>query len=105
MDRRWRKCFAGDRAAINLIGLKREEFERGMILCNKPLESTQMIDAWVQLFDAEVSLPIWSNVIFISGTFECQARMHLLNKDKVEGKRRCHCADSSQQTGSFVQQR
>jgi selenocysteine-specific elongation factor len=77
------KVIAGDRAAVNLIGLKREEFERGMLLCDKPIESTQMIDAWVQLFDAEVSLPIWSNIIFISGTFECQARMHLLNKDKV----------------------
>lgn len=76
---------AGDRSAINLIGLKREEFERGMILCDKPLESTQMIDAWVQLFDVDVSLPIWSNVIFISGTFECQARMHLLDRDRLRG--------------------
>ena len=77
------RAIAGDRAAINLIGLKREDFERGMILCDKPVESTQMIDAWVQLFDKDISLPIWSNIIFISGTFECQARMHLLNKDKV----------------------
>jgi selenocysteine-specific elongation factor len=79
------RVIAGDRAAINLIGLKREDFERGMILCDKPVESTQMIDAWVQLFDKDISLPIWSNIIFISGTFECQARMHLLNKDKVKG--------------------
>jgi selenocysteine-specific elongation factor len=77
------RAIAGDRAAINLIGLKREDFERGMILCDKPVESTQMIDAWVQLFDKDISLTIWSNIIFISGTFECQARMHLLNKDKV----------------------
>jgi selenocysteine-specific elongation factor len=76
---------AGDRAAINLIGLKREQFERGMMLCDKPIEATQMIDAWVQLFDNDITLPIWSNIIFISGTFECQARMHLLNKDKVKG--------------------
>jgi selenocysteine-specific elongation factor len=79
------RVIAGDRAAINLIGLKREDFERGMILCDKPVESTQMIDAWVQLFDKDISLPIWSNIIFISGTFECQARLHLLNKDKVKG--------------------
>ena len=77
---------AGDRAAVNLIGLKREDFERGMILCNKPLESTQMTDAWVQLFEVDVSLPVWSNIVFISGTFECQARMHLLNKDKLKGR-------------------
>lgn len=79
------RVIAGDRAAINLIGLKREDFERGMILCDKPVESTQMIDAWVQLFDKDISLPIWSNINFISGTFECQARLHLLNKDKVRG--------------------
>lgn len=79
------RAIAGDRAAINLIGLKREDFERGMILCDKPVESTQMIDARVQLFDKDIILPIWSNIIFISGTFECQARLHLLNKDKVRG--------------------
>lgn len=78
------KVVAGDRAAINLIGLKREAYERGMILCDKPLESTQMIDAGVRFFNTETSLSVWSNVVFISGTFHCQARIHLLDKDKLK---------------------
>lgn len=76
---------AGDRAAINLTGLKRDEFERGMMLCDKQFESTKIVDAVVQLFETEIILPVWSNVVFIAGTFECQARMHLLNKEKLAG--------------------
>lgn len=79
------KVMAGDRAAINLIGLKPDEFDRGMVLCEKQVESTQMIDAWIQLFETDVKLPVWSNIIFITGTFVCQARIHLLNKDIVRG--------------------
>ncbi len=79
------RVVAGDRAAINLIGLKKEDFERGMILCNKPLDAGNMIDASIQLFETGQEIPLWSNVLFITGTFECQARMHLLNKEKLTG--------------------
>ncbi len=75
---------AGDRAAINLTGIKREDFERGMIICDKPLETTEMIDAVIRLFDTGNELNLWSNVILIAGTFSCQARMHLLNKDLLK---------------------
>jgi selenocysteine-specific elongation factor len=79
------KVVAGDRAAINLIGLKADDYSRGMIICEKKIEPTSMIDAYVQVFpQAEIALSVWSEVTFISGTFECKARMHLLNKDKLE---------------------
>ena len=77
---------AGDRAAINLIGLKNENFERGMIISDKQLETTTLIDAYVSIFDIEKSISLWSNVIFISGTYETQARMHLLNTDVIQPK-------------------
>jgi selenocysteine-specific elongation factor len=77
------KVVAGDRAAINLIGLKSEAYERGMLLSDKPLEGTQMIDASIRFFDADTTLSIWSNIVLISGTFNCQARMHLLDADKL----------------------
>jgi selenocysteine-specific elongation factor len=77
------KVVAGDRAAINLIGLKSEAYERGMLLSDKPLEGTQMIDASIRFFDADTTLSIWSNIVLISGTFTCQARMHLLDADKL----------------------
>jgi selenocysteine-specific elongation factor len=75
---------AGDRAAINLIGLNNEDFERGMIISNKFLEETSMIDAQVSLFDNNISLPLWSNITFHTGTFDCQARMHLINKATIQ---------------------
>ncbi len=73
----------GDRAAINLIGLKNEDFERGMLISSKQLDSTVMADAYINLFDSGQGLNLWSNVTFLSGSFESTARMHLLNKDKV----------------------
>ncbi|MFO7722824.1 MAG: selenocysteine-specific translation elongation factor [Bacteroidales bacterium] len=80
-----REVVAGDRAAINLTGLRREEFARGMILCSKPLEPGILIDATVKLFEGRTALPVWSNAVFIAGTYECQARIHLLNCDTLPG--------------------
>ncbi len=78
------KVVAGDRAAINLIGLSKDDFKRGMIITNKALKQTAMIDATISLFDSGAQLSNWSSVSFHSGTFECQARMHLLNKDSID---------------------
>ena len=78
------KVFAGDRAAINLVGLKNEDFRRGMIISDKNIKETEMIDASVILFESNTSLPLWSVVTFHSGTFECPARMHVLNKEVVK---------------------
>lgn len=78
------RVVAGDRAAINLIGLKAEDFERGMLICSKNIENTSMCDATIKLFKNAPSLPLWSTVTLISGTFETTARMHLLNTDTLE---------------------
>jgi selenocysteine-specific elongation factor len=78
------KVIAGDRAAINLIGLKNEDFSRGMIISDKRLIETQMIDATVSFFEIDETIPLWSSITFISGTFESQARMHLLNRDNLK---------------------
>ncbi len=77
------KVLAGDRAAINLIGLKNEDFSRGMIISDKNLKETQMIDASLKLFEKDTSLSLWSTVNFLTGTFECLAKMHAINKDVV----------------------
>ena len=78
------KVVAGDRAAINLIGLKNEDFQRGMLITDKILKSTEMIDAYISTFASAYTLPLWASVIFISGTYECQARMHIINKDEIK---------------------
>ncbi|MCK5774835.1 MAG: selenocysteine-specific translation elongation factor [Bacteroidales bacterium] len=78
------KVEAGDRAALNLPGLKAEDFERGMLLASKQIEETQLVDAHISLFEKADKLSLWSSVVFHSGTFISQAKMHLLNKDTVE---------------------
>jgi len=77
------KVFAGDRAAINISGLKADEFRRGMLLSNKEIEETNIIDAYLTIFDENAKLKTWSSNIFLSGTYECYARIHLLNKDSI----------------------
>ncbi len=78
------KVVSGDRAAFNLTGLKNEDFKRGMLLTNKEIETTVMLDAHISLFDNTDTLKLWSSIVFHSGTFESQARMHLLNKERLE---------------------
>ncbi|MCD4694613.1 MAG: hypothetical protein K8S16_00120, partial [Bacteroidales bacterium] len=78
------KVFSGDRAAINLSGMKFENYSRGMVLSNINLEPTSMIDATVSLFHNPVYLDTWATVTFYTGTFECSAKIHLLDKEKLE---------------------
>lgn len=78
------KVFSGDRAAMNLAGLKVDDYQRGMVLSDKVIEETQMIDATFTLFEENYQIGLWSKVIFYTGTFECAARMHLLDTDMLE---------------------
>jgi len=78
------KVIAGDRAAFNLTGLKTEDFKRGMLLSNKEIDAAKMIDAHITLFDNSIDIGVWSTIVYHSGTFESQGRMHLINKDIVK---------------------
>lgn len=75
---------AGDRAAINIVGLERVDFESGKIISDTKLRETKLVDANLSLFKNSSSLPLWSNIVFHSGTFYSQARIHLLNKDELK---------------------
>ncbi len=78
------KVVAGDRAALNISGIKKEDFKRGMLLSNQQLETTQMIDVALNMFENSPKLKLWSTVTFHAGTFECQTKIHLLDKDIAE---------------------
>ncbi len=75
---------AGDRAAFNLGGINKPVWKKGMLLSDEMLESTQRIDAVVQMFDKVPQLGLWSKIMFYSGTYESAARMHLMNKDQIK---------------------
>jgi selenocysteine-specific elongation factor len=76
---------AGDRAALNLSGLKYDDFERGMILSSKLLQESNMLDAQVELFPGNIRIGTWSHQIFHTGTFTSKARAHLITKNELHG--------------------
>ena len=76
---------AGDRAALNLVGLDRDDFRRGMVIADRPLRTTMMLDARFRLFPHARRGSLWSHVNFYLGTYEAQARVHLLDRDQVMG--------------------
>lgn len=79
------KVTAGDRAAMNLSGLKYDDFERGMLLSSKLLSGTNLLDAQVELFPGNIRIGTWSHQIFHTGTFTSKARVHLITKNEMHG--------------------
>ena len=55
---------AGDRASINLVGLDRADFKKGMVVSDRILKETKMVDAKLELFESSPVFGIWSQVIF-----------------------------------------
>lgn len=75
----------GDRASLNLVGLDRDQFRRGMMVSDRVLKATTRLDGRLTLFSHARGFGIWSNVIFYLGTCESQARVHLLDTNTVAG--------------------
>jgi selenocysteine-specific elongation factor len=76
---------AGDRASINLLGLSKESFKRGMVVSDRQLKETQMIDVRLKLFPNCAKFNLWAQVVFHVGTYERQAKVHLIDKDVALG--------------------
>jgi selenocysteine-specific elongation factor len=74
---------AGDRASVNLVGLDRADFEKGMIISDRILKETKMVDAKLELFENSPAFGIWSQVIFFTGTYEKPAKIHLIDKNEI----------------------
>jgi len=80
---------AGDRASFNLVGLKQKDFNRGMVLSDRKIKETRLIDANITIFQSDVTLQLWSQVIFLLGTSRLMARMHLLDKNSLSSGETC----------------
>ena len=76
---------AGDRASVNLVGLKREDFSRGMVVSDRILRDTRMVDAELRLFERSRGLGLWSQAAFHCGTYEQGARIHLIDRTRLSG--------------------
>ncbi|MBF0406868.1 MAG: selenocysteine-specific translation elongation factor [Candidatus Riflebacteria bacterium] len=74
---------AGDRASINLVGLEKAEFSRGLIISDRILKNALIADAKLNVYAKKCELGIWSKVIFHTGTYEHQVKIHLINKNRI----------------------
>ncbi len=79
------KAFAGQRTAINLTNIKKEDIKRGDVLA-KPdsLTTTHIIDVSIKLLEhSKRELRHGSRVKFYHGTQEVIARLILLDREKI----------------------
>ncbi len=79
------EVMSGQRASLNVVGLDIQNFHRGMMVSERIVKPTKMIDAELTLFDHDRTLGIWNHALFLMGTFEDQVRIHLLDKDTLQG--------------------
>ncbi len=80
---------AGDRASFNLVGFKQKEFKHGMVLSNKKIQPTKLIDIKLNIYQNDVTLGLWNQVIFLLGTNRLMARIHLLDRDHLKSGESC----------------
>lgn len=76
----------GDRAALNLPNFEPTDIKPGMMLAERLLPSTRLIDASIRLIDTSHPLSSRTTVQFLSGTFKTQARLHMLDRDKLRAR-------------------
>lgn len=75
----------GDRASINLMNVDQNDLEKSALLSSVPYDFSSLVDAEIKLFVDTKDLPIWTQAYLISGTFEAQVKIHLIDKDTIKG--------------------
>lgn len=85
-------AYAGQRTALNLANLKKEDLERGSVLAAKDsLEPTMMVDVRLELFDdIERSVLNNSRVHFFCGSSQALGKVVLLDRDEAEAGDTCY---------------
>jgi selenocysteine-specific elongation factor len=78
------EIIAGERASINPVGLDTDDFKRGMCVADRILPGTSLIDARLTLFPHNRHFDLWTQVVFLLGSFQAQARIHLLDCNRLE---------------------
>lgn len=87
------EALAGQRTALNLQGVKKEELERGKVLA-KPgsLTPSRFLDLRLELFrDTDRTVLNGSRVHFYSGSSETVAKVNLLDREALTKGESCYC--------------
>ena len=79
------EIFAGERAAINIVSVKKDDIERGNVLSKpKALENTFMINCHLKVLEGEdIAVKNRQRIKFYHGTSEVIGRIILLDKDEL----------------------
>ncbi len=85
-------AFAGQRVAINLQGVEKEDLKRGDVaLTPSRFQPTKAIDAFLELLPGVPALKNKSLVHFYSGTAETIARVIIYEKDELKAGQSSYC--------------
>lgn len=81
-----KEAFSGQRTALNLANLSKDDISRGDVLTNgASLEATWMLDAKVTcLSHAKLGLNLWDRVRVLIGTQEVFARLVPIGQERIE---------------------
>jgi selenocysteine-specific elongation factor len=85
-------AFAGQRVAINLQGVEKEDLRRGDVaVVPGRFRPTRSIDAFLELLGGVPLLKSKSLIHFYSGTSETVARVILYERDELKAGENCYC--------------
>ena len=85
-------AYAGQRVAINLQGVKKEELKRGdTVVMPERFFSTKAVDAKVELLSDAPALKSKDLVHFYLGTSDVLARVVLYERDELKADESCYC--------------
>jgi selenocysteine-specific elongation factor len=85
-------AFAGQRVAINLQGVEKEDLRRGDVaVIPGRFRPTKIIDAFLELLNGVPVLKSKSLIHFYSGTSETVARVILYERDELKAGESCYC--------------
>ena len=87
------EALAGQRTALNLQGLKKDDLDRGRVLARPgSMEPARFLDVKLELFrDSDRNVLNGSRVHFHSGSSEAVAKVILLDRDSLERGDTCYC--------------
>jgi selenocysteine-specific elongation factor len=85
-------AFAGQRVAINLQGVEKEDLRRGdVVVVPGRFRPTATIDTFLELLGGVPPLKSKSLIHFYSGTSETVARVILYERDELKAGENCYC--------------
>jgi len=79
----------GQRASLNLVNFDKDDYEKGLMLCDHLYDTTALIDVELSLFSDVSPLYKWSRVEFHTATIQTQASIRLMDSNRLNPLEKC----------------